>query len=209
MLAAKSARLGDTLGKSNDYGGDWVHRFIAERIIAQYDKHPAEFEAFLAEALWHGALITTAEAAGMHPYTLLYGIPQHVLDSLVLSHPERLMCVIQLGDMEPHILEQLVLRNGRKPIDAALFGIGMQKSVPSIYEARSQLAQCVLGHELSYAMMVAGATLEDIMLAPSSKLAACMTWGVSPAYASALLRRGYEPDVIADLHRNGIALEYV
>lgn len=209
VLGERSARLAETLGEPMDYAGEWIHRFIATSIIEQFDKNRTVFDAFLQEGQWKAAIGPAAEAAGMHPYTLLYGIPQHVIDAVILRNPEQLMCVIQLGDMGPHILEQLVLRNGRKPLDANKFDIHRHVGVPTTYEARAQLTQNVVGHELSYAMMTNGATLEDIMLVSPKKLAACMVWGVPPRYASTLLQRGYEPGAIADFHRNGIALEYV
>jgi hypothetical protein len=202
--------LADTLGVPTDYGGDWIHRHIAKRIIEQYGKYREVFDAALAKERWTLALETAAEEQEIHLYTLVYGIPQYVIDAVDIQTPEQLMCVIQIGDMERHVLAQLVLRNEKQPLGPNKFGLGKFTGVPSAYAARSVLAQYVMGTPFAYAMMRGGATLEDIMLERhSGALTSCMVLGVPPGYASALLQRDIDPHIIADAYHSGIAPEYV
>ncbi len=208
-LAHRSARLAETLGNPRVHNaGTWVHRAIAERIVEQYDKHTAQFDAFLVEDAWEQAILDVAAASGMHPYSLVYGLPQHVIEAVHLTGADQLMCVIQLGDMEPHILSQLVLCNDGEPLDARSFDPYEFGRVPTTYEARDQVTRRVVGGYLNYAMMLSGATLQDIAPAHDDQLAACMMWGIPVRYASLLLQQGSDPLTIRKLYEQGIDLEY-
>jgi len=223
VLAVASPRLADTFGALPQSAGTWWHRHIAKRIIAQYGKHREAFDEFTRASAWESVLVQVARNMDMHPWTLAYGIPRHVAEAVDIAEPEHFMAVLQLGDVEPHIMRGLVSQNSGYPLEKSYFGVrGGWRDVPTSYEARTRMVRVALEHaqhqlpaaarsedlDLGYTLMTLGVPFSELSSIQPNSLAACMLHGIPHEYAVPLLQGGIQPDAIVDLHRSGIVLEY-
>lgn len=223
VLAGTSPRLADTFGALSQSAGTWWHRHIAKRIIAQYGKHREAFDEFTRGPAWESVLVQVARKLDMHPWTLAYGVPRHVAEAVDIAEPEHFMAVLQLGDVEPYVMEELVAQNSGYPLERSYFSAqGGWRDVPTSYEARTRMVRFALEYnrhavpaslrsedlDLGYTLMARGVPFSELASVPPNLLAACMLHGVPHGYAVPLLRGGLDPNAVVDLHHSGIALEY-
>lgn len=185
--------------------------FIAKAIIRSAIKRPALFESSLSAedplaVFWDESARTRVPFA-----TLIYDIPQHVAELLAYGLSGELAGIIQLGDIEEHVLRAMLSYHGIEQMDGPRFHVGLTE-----LEARQQFC-AYFGHPLAYRMLQAGCSVEQIEVLndhPNPKvrngtaILEADAVAVPIAFAVAAFSAGAEElPVVIDAHAAGISLE--
>jgi hypothetical protein len=185
--------------------------FIAKAIIRSAIKRSALFETSLRAENPLTFFWSESARTGVPFATLMYDIPQHVVELLVYELSDELAGIIQLGDIEEHVLRAILGYCGTEQMDGPRFDAGLTEQ-----EARQRFC-ADFGHPLAYKMLQAGCSLEQIEVLndhPNPKvrngtaISEADAVAVPIAFAVAAFSAGAEElSVVVDAHTAGISLE--
>lgn len=203
--------------KNSNPGRSWfsfrpeMDGFIAKAIIRSAVKRATLFEDSLSAANPLAVFWSESGRTGVPFATLMYDIPQHAAELLVYELSDELAGIIQLGDIEEHVLRSILGYHGTERMDGPRFEAGLTEQ-----EARQRFCT-YLGHPLAYKMLQAGCSVEQIEVLndhPNPKvrngtaILEADAVAVPIAFAVAAFSAGAEElPVVIDAHAAGISLE--
>lgn len=212
-----SGRRTSTLHANSNPGKSWfsfqpeMDASIARAIIRSAIKRPVLFETSLRTENPLATFWDESARTGVPFATLMYDIPAYAAELLVYELGDELAGIIQLGDIEEHVLRSIISFHGKERMDGPRFDSGLTEQ-----EARQRFCT-YLGHPLAYKMLQAGCPVEQIEVLndhPNPKvrngtaILEADAVAVPIAFAVAAFSAGAEElSVVVDAHTAGISLE--
>jgi hypothetical protein len=187
---------------------------MAHAIVRQAKEvHPEAFARICRSKVPIQALQREARRAGYaHPAAFLYGLSADIVDTCILDGPHAMLIALLLGDIERSVLDTLVESEGKKLLlRATLHSV---KPDWSSYETREAFCAHYVGRSSgTYALLLSGVHAADLKsgdVRPEVALEAAAL-GATTVYAAEVMKSVgvFDPSVIADAYRAGLAPEYL